>query len=110
MQHRDRTSAPVRQDGTGAPGTARVEPDGLAGAAARYDAHAAALEGAADTVPVTAPDTGFAAAAVAAALDADLVAAVRDSAERARHTAGALRAAAAAWRSADDAAAAAITG
>ncbi|ALE72822.1 MULTISPECIES: hypothetical protein [unclassified Pseudonocardia] len=94
-------------DGTG---TARVEPERLVAAAARYDALAATLTAAAAAVPVTVPDAGFASAGAAAALDAGLVAAVRADAGRAARTAGALRATATAWRSADDAAATSLGG
>lgn len=88
---------------------ARVEPDRLDAAAVRFAEIAAELEAGSASVPVWAPAAGFASAAAAAERDADLVAATRAHAGRARALGDALRGAAAAWRTADDAVAATFT-
>ncbi|MBC3193157.1 hypothetical protein H7X46_19030 [Pseudonocardia sp. C8] len=94
--------------GSGPPGVVRVDPDALARAADRFADLAGALGADAAAVPAGVPDAGFASGPAAAALDADLVAGIRARARRAVAIGDGLRAAATAWRTADDAAAASM--
>ncbi|BBG03402.1 hypothetical protein PSA01_42720 [Pseudonocardia saturnea] len=88
----------------------QVEPDLLVSSAERLTLLADALGSAAASVPALPPEPGFGSGTAAADLEADLIDAVRGHAERARHTAGAVRAAAASWLEADATAAASFAG
>ena len=100
----------VPMDPTVTTGTVCVEPDLLIASAERLTVLADALADAAAAVPALPADPGFGSGTAAAELEADLLDAVRGHAERARHTAGAVRAAAAGWREADESAAASFAG
>lgn len=91
---------------TATSGTVWVEPDLLVTSAERLTVLADALGSAAASVPPLPPEPGFGSGAAAADLEMDLLDAVRGHAERARHTAGAVHAAALGWRRADETAAA----
>ncbi|MEU9821081.1 hypothetical protein ACIGG9_12135 [Pseudonocardia alni] len=91
-------------------GVARSDPDGLDAAATALDRVAEGLTGDAALVGPAVPVPGFAAGTAAAAWEDAMVRAVREHAGYTASTASALRAAAAAWRAADDAAAVAFAG
>ncbi|MEJ8279381.1 hypothetical protein [Pseudonocardia spirodelae] len=92
------------------PGTARTDPDALDGAAAALDRVADALLADAAGGGAWPAAPGFATGAAAVAWEDAAVRATRGHAAHADGAAGALRASAAAWRAADDAAAAALAG
>lgn len=91
-------------------GTAHSDPDGLDVAATALDRVAEGLTGDAALVGPAVPVPGFAAGTAAAAWEDAMVRAVREHAGHTASTASALRAAAAAWRAADDDAAVAFAG
>ncbi|WP_224386346.1 hypothetical protein [Pseudonocardia sp. ICBG1293] len=115
MHDRDRPGTPWTGRCPTAPhpspgGPVRSDPDALDAAAAALDRTADGLAADAALLGGAAPVPGFATGSAATAWEDSMVRAVREQAGRTASHASALRAAAAAWRAADDDTASAFAG